>query len=333
VTTGNERFLILGSNSFSGATFVEFLAARGYDVLATSRSPEPHRAFLPYQWQRRDGRVRFAKIDLNHDLDALKELLAKERPTHVVNFAAQSMVGESWLYPDHWMMTNVVSTVRLHELLRRYDGLERYVHVTTPEVYGSTDGWIREDAPFNPSTPYAVSRAAGDMSLKTYFATYNFPVVFTRAANVYGPGQQLYRIIPRTILAAIGGQKLKLDGGGRSVRVFIHMTDVSDATLRIATAGTPGSAYHISGYELVSIRDLVDMILKRLGKSFEACVEMGPERPGKDTAYMLDSFKLRTELGWRDAISLEQGIDDVIRWAERFKDDLGKLPSKYEHKP
>src|SRR5581483_10098961 len=116
---------ILGSNSFSGATFADHLAARGYDVLATSRSDEPHEALLPYKWQKRPGMVRFMRIDLNSDLDTLKTLLQRERPTHVVNFAAQSMVGESWLHPDYWMMTNVVSTVRLHELLRSYDGLER----------------------------------------------------------------------------------------------------------------------------------------------------------------------------------------------------------------
>ena len=104
-----EKYLILGSNSFSGATFADFLAAQGHDVLATSRSEEAHEAFLPYKWQARPGRVRFKRVDLNHDLEALKALLASERPTHVVNFAAQSMVGESWLYPDHWMMTNVVS--------------------------------------------------------------------------------------------------------------------------------------------------------------------------------------------------------------------------------
>jgi len=329
----DEKYLILGSNSFSGATFADHLAAGGHDVIATSRSDEPHDALLPYKWQKRPGRVRFRRIDLNNDLDALKSLLAAERPTHVVNFAAQSMVGESWLHPDHWMMTNVVSAVRLHDLLRNYDGLERYVHVTTPEVYGSTEGWIREDAPFNPSTPYAVSRAAADMSLRTYFANYQFPVVFTRAANVYGPGQQLYRIVPRTIVAAMTGQKLRLDGGGKSVRVFIHMSDVSDATLRIARKGTLGDTYHISSYELVSIRTLVEIILKRLNKSFEDCVEIGPERPGKDTAYTLDSFKLRTELGWRDTFSLERGIDDVVAWAERFRADLPKLPIKYQHKP
>ncbi|MGM4932785.1 NAD-dependent epimerase/dehydratase family protein [Tardiphaga sp. 619_E2_N8_5] len=329
----SEKYLILGSNSFSGASFADFLAAAGHDVIATSRSREPHDALLPYKWEKRPGKVRFEKIDLNHDLDALKVLLNRERPTHVVNFAAQSMVGESWINPDHWMMTNVVSAVRLHDLLRNYDGLDRYVHVTTPEAYGSTEGWVREDTPFNPSTPYAVSRAASDMSLRTYFANYQFPVVFTRAANVYGPGQQLYRIIPRTIVAAMGGQKLKLDGGGKSVRVFIHMTDVSDATVRIGRSGTLGDTYHISGYELVSIRGLVEMILKRLGKSFDECVELGPERPGKDTAYTLDSFKLRTELGWRDTVSLEQGVDEVIRWAERFGPEIAKLPTKYEHKP
>lgn len=329
----DPKFLVLGSNSFSGATFCGYLAEQGYEATATSRSAEPHEAMLPYKWQKRKGSVRFEQVDINHDLEKLGALLKRERFTHVVNFAAQSMVGQSWDHPDDWMMTNVVSTVRLHVLLRSLDFLDRYVHVTTPEVYGSTEGWVQEDTPFNPSTPYAVSRAAGDMSLKTFVDTYKLPAVSTRAANVYGPGQQLYRIIPRTVYAAMTGQKLKLDGGGKSVRVFIHMRDVSDATLKIALKGTLGDTYHISGYELVSIRQLVEMILDRLGKPFEEYVEVGPERPGKDQAYMLDSFKLRTELGWQDKISLGEGLDDVIAWAERFAKDLPNLPSTYIHKP
>lgn len=326
-------FLILGSNSFSGATFTDYLSSLGYRVLATSRSPEPHPAFLPYKWHKTIAPAEFHVIDLNHDLEALDALMRRERPTHVVNFAAQSMVGESWQNPDHWMMTNVVSTIRLHELLRRYGFLERYVHVTTPEVYGATEGWVREDQPFNPSTPYAVSRAAADMSLRTYRAQYQFPVVFTRAANVYGPGQRLYRIIPRTIVAAMCGQKLTLDGGGKSVRVFINMRDVSIATLKIALEGQLGETYHISGNQPVSIRDLVEMILARLGKDFDSCVEIGPERPGKDSHYLLNSSKLRNVLGWKDQVSLEQGIDDTIAWAQRFRGDLPKLPTKYEHRP
>lgn len=329
----DPKFLVLGSNSFSGASFVDFLAEHGHDVVATSRSAEPHAAMLPYKWQNRKGAVRFEKVDLNHDLDGLAALLRRERFTHVVNFAAQSMVGQSWDHPDDWMMTNVVSTARLYVLLSGLDFLDRYVHVTTPEVYGSTDGWIRENAPFNPSTPYAVSRAAGDMNLKIYVETKGLPAVSTRAANVYGPGQQLYRIIPRTVYAGMTGQKLKLDGGGKSVRVFIHMRDVSDATLKIALKGKVGDTYHISGYELVSIRQLVEMILERLGKPFDQYVEIGPDRPGKDQAYTLDSFKLRTELGWMDKISLGEGLDDVIAWARRFEADMSSLPATYVHKP
>jgi dTDP-glucose 4,6-dehydratase len=330
---GDARFLVLGSNSFSGASFVDFLASQGCDVLATSRSPQPHDVFLPYKWQERPGRVRFQVLDINRDLDVLDDLMQRERPAYVVNFAAQSMVGESWANPDHWMMTNVVSTVRLHERLRRHDALERYVHVTTPEVYGSTQGWVKEDIPLNPSTPYAVSRAAGDMSLRTYFAQYGFPVVFTRAANVFGPGQQLYRIIPRTILVAMTGKRLQLHGGGHSVRSFIHIADVCEATLRIARSGRLGETYHISTGRLTAIRELVAMILSRLGKDFEQSVEIVGERPGKDTAYMLDSSKLRGELGWSDRISLEQGVEETIAWATKFRDELLRQPWDYVHKP
>lgn len=331
--TAPDKFLVIGSNSFSGASFVDFLLRKGADVIGVSRSPEAHRAFLPYRWSGHDRNFRFVRCDLNHDLDALTSLIHGERPAYVVNFAAQSMVGESWKHPDHWFMTNVVSTVRLHERLRHCDFIRKYVHVTTPEVYGSTEGFIREDAPFRPSTPYAVSRAAGDMSLRTFFEAYEFPVVFTRAANVYGPGQQLYRIIPRTILFIMLGRKLQLHGGGISRRSFIHMNDVSDATWRVAREASPGEAYHISTNEVVTIREVVERICKKLGASFEANVELVGERLGKDAAYMLDSAKIRQQLGWTDRISLDRGLDETIAWIERFFDDLKSLPFDYIHKP
>jgi dTDP-glucose 4,6-dehydratase len=330
---GADAFLVIGSNSFSGASFVDYLLEQGLRVIGCSRSPEPHRAFLPYRWHGKDAGFQFHRIDLNHDLDALMVLVEKERPAYVVNFAAQSMVGESWKHPDHWMMTNVVSTVRLHDRLRRADFIRKYVHVTTPEVYGSTEGFIREDAPFNPSTPYAVSRAAGDMSLKTFVEAYKFPAVFTRAANVYGPGQQLYRIIPRTILFILLGRRLQLHGGGLSRRSFIHMRDVSDATLRIAREGAIGEAYHISTNEIVTIRQLVERICAKLGARFEDSVEVVGERLGKDAAYMLDSTKLRERLGWRDEIALDAGLDECIAWVKSNFDALKNEPFDYQHKP
>jgi dTDP-glucose 4,6-dehydratase len=328
-----EKVLVLGSNSFSGASFADFLLRRGVRVVGVSRSPEPNPVFLPYRWSRSVNGFSFHQCDINHDLDRLMALIEAERPEYVVNFAAQSMVAESWKNPDHWFMTNVISAVRLHERLRHCDFLRKYVHVTTPEVYGSTSGFIQEDAPFNPSTPYAVSRAAADMSLRTYFEAYRFPVVFTRAANVYGPGQRLYRIIPRTILFILLGRKLQLHGGGVSRRAFIHARDVSDATWRIARDAPLGETYHISTNEVVTIRELVERICGKLGARFEDSVEIVGERLGKDAAYMLDSAKLRTTLGWRDTVSLDAGLDECIAWVKENLDELERQPFDYIHKP
>lgn len=327
-----ESFCVIGANSFSGSAFIATLLKQGASVTGISRSPEPHEAFLPHRWQKHTGEYRFHQLDLNHDTDAIADLIQTHKYPVVVNFAAQSMVAQSWIHPEHWFETNTMATIRLHNKLRQFDFLKKYVHVSTPEVYGSTEGMIGEDTTFNPSTPYAVSRAAADMNLRTFFSTYNFPVVFTRAANVYGPGQQLYRIIPRTILFLRLGKKLQLDGGGISVRSFIHIDDVADATLRIAQHGKPPQAYHISTSEIVSIRALVERICQRLGKNFDDCVEVGPERRGKDAAYTLDSARIRKELDWSDKITLNKGIEATCDWVDRYFDVLKDQPYDYQHK-
>ena len=176
--------------------------SEGHEVVGVSRSDELNPVFLPYHWgpAERLKKFSFLRMDLNEKAEEIGRLAREQNLAWVANFAAQSMVAESWLTPVHWYQTNVVANVRLHEELRKWDGLKKYLHVTTPEVYGSCSGVVREDAPFNPSTPYAASRAACDLHLMTFFKRYNFPVVFTRAANVYGPGQQLYRIVPRAAL-------------------------------------------------------------------------------------------------------------------------------------
>lgn len=324
--------VVVGANSFSGATFVDYALAQGARVIGTSRSPQPDAAFLPYLWHPHAS-FAFHRLDLNRDLAALMELIRSERAPYVVNFAAQSMVAESWQNPAHWFRTNVVSTIEFHDQLRRCDFLRRYVHVSTPEVYGSCTGFVREDFPFNPSTPYAVSRAAADLSLRSFRAAYGFPVVTTRAANVYGPGQQLYRIIPRTILFVLLGRRLQLHGGGASTRSFIHMRDVADATWRIMRDGRDGDTYHISTARVISIRDLVQQICDRLGVRFDEHVEVVGERLGKDSAYHLDSAKLRAELDWQDRITLEDGIEECIAWVRSNLETLRREPFDYVHKP
>ncbi|MEZ7195956.1 NAD-dependent epimerase/dehydratase family protein [Pseudodesulfovibrio karagichevae] len=327
----SKKFVVIGSNSFSGASFVDTLLDAGYEAIGVSRSPEPNPVFLPYKLNGRTG-FEFHQLDLNHDLDAIIRLVADSKADYVVNFASQSMVGESWQHPEHWFMTNAVSTVKLHEGLRKIDSLEKYVHISTPEVYGTCEGLVPESTDYHPSTPYAVSRAAGDMSLMSFYQAYDFPVVFTRAANVFGPGQQLYRIVPRTILFFLMGRKLQLHGGGKSVRSFIHIRDVSECTIDIALKAAPPNIYHVSTKRNISIHDLVVMVAEQLGVSFADHVEIVGERLGKDAAYLLDSAKARQEFGWTDKISLEQGIEETISWVKDNLETLRSQPFDYIHK-
>ena len=327
-------FLVIGSNSFSGAHFVRHLIEKGHAVFGVSRSEEPEAVFLPYRWQTDwNENFVFEQVDLNYDLDRLMELICLHRPPYIVNFAAQSMVAQSWDTPEHWYQTNVVAQVRLHDRLRRLDFLKKYVHVSTPEVYGATEGLVSEDFGFFPSTPYAVSRAACDLHLRSFFEAYDFPVVTTRAANVYGPGQQLYRIIPRSMLFAKTGRKLQLHGGGHSVRSFVHIDDVVEATETIALRGRPGSVYHIATTSTLSIRSLVDKICEMMGIPFESLAEVVGDRLGKDEAYLLDTTRLREDLGWSDTVDLDSGLLETLGWIEENLSLLERLPNEYRHAP
>ncbi|GEA11671.1 GDP-mannose 4,6-dehydratase [Alteromonas sp. KUL49] len=327
----SETIAVIGSNSFSGASYVKHLLAQEKRVIAISRSPEPVDALLPYKWGQQNT-LEFHQLDLNKDLLAIEALLDKHKVPTVVNFAAQSMVGQSWDWPEHWFMTNAVSTVKLHNCLRHKDYLDKYVHISTPEVYGSMSGSVAEHDHYQPSTPYAVSRAAADMSLQTFFDVHQFPVVSTRAANVYGPGQQLYRIIPKTMMSILLNQKLPLHGGGHSERSFIHIDDVSTATQLISEKGTLGESYHISTVRTVTIRALVEMICDFMQVDVHEVCEITDDRPGKDSAYLLDATKLRTQLGWQDKISLEAGLEQTLEWVKNNFDVLKSQALTYQHK-
>ena len=335
------KVLVIGSNSFSGSHFVAEALSAGHAVWGVSRSTEPHPVFLPYRWPLNgegpalatEENFQFQAIDLNNQLNDVLALIDRVQPELVVNFAAQGMVAESWLNPTDWYRTNVVTQVALHDELRKKPFLQKYVHVTTPEVYGSTDGsWIKEHNHFAPSTPYAVSRAACDLHLQSFHQAYGFPVVFTRAANVYGPGQQLYRIIPRTLLSGRTGKPMQLHGGGHSVRSFIHIKDVARATLQLALEGQPGSTWHLSTQESCSIQNLVEQICTLVGASFSELVQSSQERLGKDQSYLLESSAMRQVHGWTDQITLRQGLQETLDWVDANLVTLKTLPWSYKHK-
>jgi len=330
-----EKFIVIGSNCFSGACFVDYVLGQNPDshVTGISRSPEKEDFFLPYISKGQD-RFLFHSLNLNIHLEEIVSVIKEVRPDYIVNFSAQGMVAQSWDNPDQWFQTNGMALMNLADRLKEESFLKRFVQISTPEVYGSCSGHITEDAPLNPSTPYAASKACGDLSLIPYHKNFNFPVVFTRATNVYGAHQQLYRIIPRTVIYIKQNKKIQLQGGGKAVKSYIHIRDVCAATLQIARNGKNGEIYHISpDGEGISILGLVSLICAKMGRPLDDCVTMVGERLGQDAFYLIDSNKLRDTLGWVPRIPLEEGIAEVIDWVEENFDSIQKCPLEYIHQP
>ncbi|HIJ98805.1 TPA: GDP-mannose 4,6-dehydratase [archaeon] len=327
-----NKIAVIGSNSFSGSHFISFLLEKtNADVIGISRSPEKSALFLPYKKQD-TSKFSFFQMDLNNDIDKMMNLFDGEKPEVIVNFAAQSEVGPSWENPEHWFRTNCLGIVNLASKLKTKKYLEQYVHISSPEVYGTCKGIVKENAPYNPSTPYAASKAAGDMFLHVLSKNSLLPLIMTRSTNVYGPYQQLFKIIPRTIIYIKQGKKIPLHGGGKAVKSYIHIRDICDGTLKIIEKGKKGEIYHFSPKSGYTVRNIVERICEKMGKNFKDVVEIVGERLGQDAKYEIDSSKARKELGWMPKITIDQGLDDVIAWINDNWNEIKKQPLEYIHK-
>jgi dTDP-glucose 4,6-dehydratase len=329
-----RKIAVLGANAFSGQDFIDLLLDDpDNEVIGISRSPEQAAFLLRFSSRGDLGRYRFHQLDLNRDLRRLTDLLDAERPQWIVNFAAQSEVGPSWEHPDHWFQTNTVALAQLVRHLRECRYLERYLHISSPEAYGSCPDPIREGTPDNPSTPYAASKAAADMLLRVHHAQFGFPLVTVRATNVFGARQQLFKIIPRTAIYVRLGKRIPLHGGGRALKSYIHVRDVSRGELAILAGGKLGELYHLSPDAAISVRDVVAAVCSATGRAFDESVDIVGERPGQDAAYVIDSGRARRELGWKPQVSFDEGIAEVVEWVERHWAEIERQPLEYIHKP
>jgi len=325
--------LVIGSNSFSGSSLIKSLLTAGLSVVAVSRREEVKALYNQYSNLTTESNFNFYQIDLNSNENEISNLCKKHNVNTVINFSAQSMVGESWINPDQWYQTNVVSLSKLISSLRINSiKLDKFIQFTTPEVYGNTTGLIKENFNFMPTTPYAISRAAGDLHLKAMFDNFDFPVIFTRAANVYGEHQSNYRILPKTFILGLTGKKLPLHGGGSSERSFIHIDDVSSALMKIIAGGEVGNTYHISTDRIVTIKKLVEMCCSIMNLNFEDFCQITEDRAGKDAAYKLDSTHIRSKLLWSDEISLEDGLSRTYDWVAANLNEILMYPLDYQHR-
>lgn len=254
----------------------------------------------------------FVKADIA-DRDLIAECL-DQRIDAVVHFAAESHVDRSIADASEFVRTNVLGTYTLMEAARRRN-IPRFLHVSTDEVYGSLEPGqsADENFPLRPNSPYAASKAAADLLVRSYWQTHRFPAIVTRASNNYGPFQFPEKLVPLMITNAQEGRKLPLYGDGLNERDWIYVEDHCRALDRVLQAGRPGEAYNIGAGRPVSNLDVVRKVLRILNQS-EELIEFVLDRPGHDRRYALDTRKIRRELGWEPCVDLDEGLKRTADW-------------------
>ncbi len=234
--------------------------------------------------------------------------------SNVVHFAAESHVDRSILDPREFYRTNVEGTLVLLEEAKR-SGVERFVHVSTDEVYGSLgkDGSFTEETPIAPNSPYAASKAASDLLVRSYFETYGFPAITTRCCNNYGPYQFPEKLIPLMIIRSLEDAALPVYGDGSNVRDWIHVEDHCDALRCLLERGVPGEVYNIGARSEKANLEIVNALLENLGKP-KSLIRFVEDRPGHDWRYSVDPSKIERVLGWKPTFTLERGLKETVSW-------------------
>jgi dTDP-glucose 4,6-dehydratase len=252
------------------------------------------------------------------DLDLATRTLAEHEIAVVVNFAAESHNSLAVLDPGLFARTNVVGTQLFLEAARR-QGVERFHHVSTCEVYGDlpleSDETFHEDSPYRPRTPYNASKAAADHFVRAYFETFHLPATISNCSNNYGPFQFPEKVIPLFVTNALDDKELPLYASTQNRREWLHVRDHCRAIERVLTDGQIGETYNVGSGVERSIEEIADAVLELTGKP-SSLKTIVPDRPGHDRRYLLDSSRLRGELGWRDEIPFEDGLAETVRWYE-----------------
>lgn len=326
-----KTYLVIGSNCFTGSHIVDALLENPENrVVGVSRSPEYKEFYLPYK-RHRASHFQFHAINFVTHFSELTQLLETVKPSIVINVAALSEVALSHERPMEYFETNTVGVVRLVNELRRFQNLERYVQISSAEIFGSCSRPVTEEEAFRPSTPYAVSKAAADMYLNSSIKNFGFPALLVRSTNVYGRGQQLFKIIPRAIIYIKLGKTIELHGGGAAKKSFVHIRDVVRGMMKAIEQGKTGT-YHFSSASEDTVADVVKKICRWMDFDFSQSVQTVGERLGQDARYWLDTSKAKRELAWREEVTFEEGVRGVIEWINENWDVIQKEPLHYIHK-
>jgi dTDP-glucose 4,6-dehydratase len=324
-----KTYAILGGGGSFGIHTALYLLDHAHPkkVIGIGRAtlrPEPFSLNI----ERREGYLYHAR-HVTHELDLLLELLDREKPEVIVNFAAQGEGAVSWKNSWRFFETNSMALARLCEELMKRDWLERFIQIGTSEMYGSVNHAANESEPIKPSSPYAASKVAFDMYLESVHRFLKFPMNIIRPSNAFCPGQLLHRVIPKAVWCGLTGHKLPLHGGGRTEKSYIHARDLGRAIHLVAEKAPLGMIYNAGPAQPTSIREVVERTARALGLPCEQLCTVTDDRLGQDSRYWLDSSRIKADLGWEAEIGWDEGLAEMVEWGKRYLEEIRDWPTDY----
>lgn len=307
-----KTLLVTGGAGFIGGNFVRYvldhyddLSLVVYDKLTYAGNPDNLEAVS------QNPRYKFIRGDIA-DRESVARALEANRVDAVVNFAAETHVDRSILSPDAFIHTNSVGTYVLLDEAHKH-GVGRFLQVSTDEVYGSIpEGFFKEGDPLEPNSPYAASKASGDLMARAYYVTYGMETVVTRGSNTFGPYQYPEKLLPLFISNALDAEPLPVYGDGKQVRDWLFVEDHCAGIDLVLREGRPGEVYNLGGESERHNIDVIRQMLSILGKP-ESLIRHVTDRPGHDRRYALDNAKI-SQLGWRHSMTFEQALERTIHW-------------------
>lgn len=319
------KILITGGAGFIGSNFVKYINDKypdyeivNFDLLTYCGNLENLKGI------EFNDNYSFVKGNIS-DKDLVSDTI--KGCDYVVNFAAESHVDRSIKDPEIFIKSNVFGTqVLLNAALN--EGIEKYVQISTDEVYGSLGqtGYFTEETPLQPNSPYSASKASGDLITRAYYQTFEMPVNITRCSNNYGPYQFPEKLIPLMISNALENKDLPVYGDGKNIRDWLHVYDHCTAIDLVLHDGKPGEVYNIGGNNEKRNIEIVKLILKYLDKD-DSLIKFVDDRLGHDRRYAIDSTKIQEELGWKPKYTFETGIKETIEWYLENQDWMEQVKS------
>ena len=312
-----DKVLILGASSFAGSSFVNYLFQNyKFKLYGTYNSKKNLDKLI---FKKNKCKIKLIKIDLSSKQNKLLYNIKKIKPKYIFDFASVCLVNESWFEPEYYFKVNVESKIELVKSLHKLKFLKKFIYISTPEVFGSTNKPVKENETFfNPTTPYAISKLSIEKLLLSYSNFFGSKAIITRFSNFYGRGQLIHRLIPKVIWSIKNNKKFPIQGTGLSKRDFIFDHDFNNGLFKVLRNGKTGQTYHFSNNKYHSIKEIILLICRIKKISFKKLIYFTNDRIGKDKNYYLDCKKTAKELKWKPKINIQEGLKQTISYYNKI---------------